>query len=63
MGDRLTHLAVPQIGTAHKLGEIAPFHHVGRALEFDQRETVQEWQQLGQFTRCDFGKLSILPAN
>ena len=63
MGDRLAHLAVPQVGTAHELREIAPLHRVGRALEFDQGEAVQQRQQLGEFARPGFGELPPLAAN
>jgi len=57
MGDRLAQLAVPKVGTAHQLREIAPFHRVGRALEFDRGRSYN-WQSFptlrrpNSITRC-----------
>ena len=63
VGDRLAFFAFHKEGAAHKLPEITVFHYIGRALEFDQREPVQQRQQRGEFPPLGFRKLPRLSAN
>jgi len=56
-------LAVPQKSAPNQLCQVPRLQCVGRSLEFDQRDAVQERHQHGQIAPAGFGQLPLLPAN
>ena len=58
-GVPLALLAMPEVAAADELREVARFQGVRRGLEFDQRETVQQRQQLGDVAGFGLGEARL----